>query len=492
MVYKKLAGQTMLYGLGTVVPRFLNYAVMTAYYTRIFSVEKFGVITELYAYVTFLLIILTYGLETALFKFSKESSNAVYSTIVKTIAGTTLTYIIGLIVFFKDIARAIQYEGNSEYILIMGLIVAIDAFSSIPFAYLRIKERSVRFSILKIINVLVTLIAVFSFYELLPWLGKNFDIELFIKIENNLIFVLISNLIGSSVILLLLIPEIIKANSRYEKGTIKEVLLYSLPLMISGLAGVINETLDRLLLKQLIPKEENPLYQLGIYGANYRIAILLLLFIQMFRYAAEPFFFNYFGKSDEKKVFAKVMRLSIAVSMFIALMILLYLHYFKHFIDEKFHAGLDIVPIILLAYLFYAVFFNLSIWYKLTKRTYFGAVFTITGAMITIIINIIFIPKYYYYASAYGHVISYFTMSMLSFWVGRKYYSIEYKWNIIFQYVIIAGGIILVFQYFINEENIWTDGLKIIGLSIFVWFVLVKEGLSNLVKDKLYRIKEKL
>ncbi len=477
-IYKKLAGQTIIYGMGTIIPRLLNYSILTVYYTRLFSVKEFGVLTELYAYVTFMMIILTYGMETGYFRFARSKNNqTVYSSILISLFATSSLFIIGIIFFRKNIAQLLDYSGNVEFISMLGIIVAIDAFSTIPFAKLRLEEKSIRFSIIKIVNVLVTIACVIFFYEILPGLIKNNSITTKLPLREDVTYVLLSNLIASSIVLILLAPEILKAKIDFNSKLIKEILIYSFPLLIAGLAGTVNETLDRILLKHLIVDNDVAKYELGIYGANYKIAILLLLFIQMFRYAAEPFYFNYYKQKDDKEVFSQIMRLFIASMLVLSFIILFYLRYVKYFIDSKFHEGLKIVPIILCAYIFYGIFFNLSIWYKLKKKTIYGAFLTITGALITIVINVVFVKKYSYVASSVGHVVAYFTMMILSYFVGRKYFPIDYKIGRIAEYIILA---LLIFAFafiVLKNENIACDIGKGFLIIAFAIYVMIREKL---------------
>ncbi len=476
--------------MGTIIPRLLNYSVLTVYYTRLFSVKEFGVLTELYAYVTFLMIILTYGMETGYFRFARAKNNQnVYSTILISLFTTSTLFVLGVIILRKNIAELLEYSGHVEFISMIGLIVAIDAFSTIPFAKLRLEEKSFKFSALKIINVIVTIGCVVFFYEILPWIVKEKNIATNLPIREDVTYVLLSNLIASTLILVLLLPEIAKIRIQFNYLLLKEILLYSFPLLIAGLAGTVNETLDRILLKHLIKDNDLAKYELGIYGANYKIAILLLLFIQMFRYAAEPFYFNYYKNKDDKEVFSRIMRLFIASMLVISLIIMFYLRYIKFFIDPKFHEGLKIVPIILIAYLFYGIFFNLSIWYKLKKKTIFGAILTITGAVVTILINIVFVPKYSYVASSFGHVIAYLIMVILSYYLGKKYFPIDYKMKRIGEYVIVAF-IIFAFTYnLVKDGSIYGDIIKGFLIICYAIYIMIRENLMNFNRILKWKLK---
>jgi O-antigen/teichoic acid export membrane protein len=479
-VYKKLAGQTIVYGFGTIIPRILNYSILTVYYTRLFSVEQFGVITELYAYVTFLMILLTYGTETGYFRFAiDDKKNTVFSSLIFALLISSCVFILGVILLRYPIAKSIQYSNNVEYISILAVIVGIDAFSTIPFAKLRREERSKKFASLKILNVVMTIACVLFFYEFLPRYLENRPIGMFIKPRTDIIYVLISNLIASSFVLLLLLPEIVEAKFDFNPKLLKEILKYSLPLLIAGLAGTVNETMDRVMLKYLIPDKSEAIYTLGIYGANYRIAVLLFIFIQMFRYAVEPFYFNYYGKKDEKIIFSQIMRLFIGVSIIICMSMIFYMHYVKFFISPKFHEGLKIVPIVLLGYVFYGIFFNQSMWYKFTKKTSFAIILTLIGALITVFINVVYVKKYSYFASAAAHVVAYAIMIVVSYIMGQRFYKIDYNLKRILEYIIIAVAIFAVQLYVVQRYTLIKDFIAALFILFYSIYILRRENLVN-------------
>ncbi|MBN1951095.1 MAG: oligosaccharide flippase family protein [Bacteroidales bacterium] len=483
-IYKKLAGQTIVYGVGTILPRILNYVVLTAYYTRLFEDQrKFGVITELYAYVTFLLIILTYGTETGYFKFSqRDNKGKVFGTLVISLFTTSSAFILIVLAFNRKIAQMLLYQGNEQYIIVLALIVGIDAFSTIPFAKLRRQERSLRFAWLKIVNVLATMAAVLFFYEVLPRVQSHFLFLKGVDFRGDVSYVLYANLFASALILILLLPEIFREKFYFNKKILREVLAYSLPLLIAGLAGTVNDALDRVLMKHLIPDKEQALYVLGIYGANLRIAMLLYIFVQMFRFAVEPFYFNYQGKSDEKEVFAVIMRLFIAVMLILIMGIMFYLDYIKFFISSRYHEGLEVIPVVIVAFFFYGVFFNQSVWYKLIKKTGYAAMLTLVGAIITIIANVFFVKKFSYMASAYGRLFAYFVMMVLSYFIGRKYYRIDYKLLRIAEYLLLA----LVFfgiRYLVLPDTGWIkDIVSFILIILYAAYILKREKLMTLSK----------
>lgn len=468
--YKKLGGQAVIYGLGNIVPRLLNYAILTVYYTRRFSIEEFGVITELYAYVAILLVLLTYGMETGLFKFSlgKANRDLVYSTSLVSVITTSLLFSVLVLVLRAHIATLIGYKGNPEYIVYLGLTLSLDAVASIVFARLRIENKVKRFATLKIVNVIVTVFFVFLFLEILPaiesineasWYVNNFK-----SIEVGYVF--IANLLASLVVLVLLIKDHQLLKFKVDLLLLRKILLYSLPLLVSGLAGIFNETIDRILLRSFTADNLSALHEIGIYGANYRIAVLMTIFIQMFRYAAEPFFFNISKSSDSKEVYANVLKYFTIFLMVIFIGVSLCIDLFKIFIDSKHHEGLGIVPIVLMANVFVGMLFNINMWYKITGHTMYGVYITCLGAFITVLMNVLLIPVYSYHACAWIHLVSNLVMLILTYIIGQRFYRINYDIKSIGFYVILA----LVF-YFIG--NALKTDMEYVNIAIGLLFVSV-------------------
>ncbi len=440
--YKSLAGQTLIYGLGTIVPRLLNFVVLTPFYTRIFSRAEYGVITELYSYMIVLLIVLTYGMETGFFRFYKSSDNKpdLFSTLTISLLVTSGLFILLVNVFINPIASFLEYQDNQYYILLFAYIVGLDALVSVPFAKLRAQNKAFKFALIKLINVGVIIILSVLILVIFKnnqntegWMNGLYDDSIGVG------YVFIINAVASTVTLLMLVPEIVNEfKLKFRKVILRKVLVYSFPLLIAGLAGSINEAIDRIILKHFIEGTQEALVQLGIYGANYKLAVFMTLFIQMFKYAAEPFFFSMAEEKDSKQVYADVMRYFIIFGLVIFLGIVFYIDLFKHFIDSKFHEGLFIVPIVLMANLFLGIFYNLSVWYKINDLTKFGAIISITGAVITVLANIILIPVMGYEGCAWAHLICYASMVILSYLLSLKHYKINYSFGKIGIYFLIT------------------------------------------------------
>ena len=328
--------------MGIVLPRVLNYLLLTPFYTRIFSLAEYGVITELYAYVVFLMVILTYGLETGLFRFanSKENSDDVYKTSLISIIITSLIFIFVIILSAWRIASYIGYSGHVGYIVLLALIVGLDALSAIPFAKIRLDNRPVKYAVIRIVEVSVNLLAngFFMVWARNHYLDNAFAARVY-NPDFGVGYVLICNLIATAVKTILLAGEIFNRKGRFNPALWRTIILYCLPLLIAGLAGTVNEAIDRVMIKYLIPADQLPMEQLGIYGANYRLAVLMTLFISMFRYAAEPFFFSKKNETNAKDIYADVMRYFVFIGMLIFLLVVLYMDIFKYFIGKEFRTG---------------------------------------------------------------------------------------------------------------------------------------------------------
>lgn len=424
---KSLAGQTAVYGMGTIIPRLLNY-LLVPFYTRVFSQHEYGQVTELYAYVAFLLVLLTYGMETAFFRFAqKEGSKRVFNNAWSAVILSSAFFIGLMLLLYPTAAQSIGYQSESTFILLIALIVALDATTAIPFALLRQQNKARVFALIKIANVTLNISLNIFFIFLIPEKSTAWAEALFGPGTSLVLWVFVSNLTASLLTLLLLLPYIRGFRFNLDYTLLKPMLHYALPVLVVGLAGMTNDVIDKLLLKHLLPDADGALAQVGIYGANFKLAVLMTLFIQMFRYAAEPFFFANAEKKESPELFAHVMNYFVIFGLSIFLMVTLFMDYFKLFIGANFHEGLSIVPIILMANLFYGIFFNLSVWYKLTDRTRYGAIISLIGASITVLLNIILIPIWGYYGSAWAHFVCYFAMMVISYAWGKRFYKIPYS-----------------------------------------------------------------
>lgn len=479
---KQLAGQTAIYGLGTIVPRLFNFLLMTPFYTRIFQKGEYGVVTELYAYTALLIVLLTYGMETTFFRFSeKENKENVLSTSFISLLFTSIPFMILVMVFATPIANMIEHSANVEYVIYFGIIIGLDALTAIPFARLRQQNKAFRFAIIKIINVSIQVGLNLFFLWLCPVLIKqNPDsvLTLVYSPDVGVGYAFISNLVASIVTLLLLIPDILNIRFKFDKALFKQMLNYTFPILIVGLLGMFNEVSDKIFLKYLWPEKSKAMEIVGIYGANFKLAVLLTIFTQMFRYAAEPFFFAKEKEKNSGEMYADVMKFFIIFGLLIFLGVTLYIDFAKYFIDEPYWEGLHIVPIVLMAKLFFGITINLSIWYKLTDMTRFGAYMNLIGTAIIIVVNVLFISVIGYLASAWAQFICYAVIMIISYFLGQKYYKIKYDLISILGYFILAVAIYIVSRYIKIDDLPLKTGINTMLILLFVIIVFLKEKLA--------------
>ncbi len=439
---KRLAGQTAIYGIPTILGRFLQY-LLVILLTRIFTKSEYGVISVFYSYASFLMVILTYGMETTFFRFSEteERKDRVFSTAMLSVGLTSIAFLFLSSLFAGKLASWMEYPFHPEYVIWFAWILGLDALASIPFARLRAQNKAKRFASIKFINILTNIGLTLFFLLVCPYLARhhsstvnsNWLFNLIYRSDWTIEYVFIANLLASIVTFLLLLPGVIGMKFEFHKELWKKMLLYTWPLLFAGMAGIVNETFDRLLLRYLLPRDISEA-QVGIYSACYKISILMTLFVQAYRFAAEPFFFAQAKEKDAKLVYARIMNFFIITVSFIFLLTMLYLDDgFIRLIGAKFRVGKNVIPILLLANLFLGVYYNLSIWYKLTAKTIWGAWLSIIGAVITLVLNFWWIPLspdhliYGYLGSAWATFICYGSMMILSYVIGQKYFPVPYN-----------------------------------------------------------------
>ena len=485
---KKLAGQTAIYGVSSIVGRLLNY-FLVPFYSRLFIPAEYGIVGEMYSYVSLLIVILTYGMETTFFRYYETEKNkkTLYSTSLISLATTSFLFVFFALIFSHPIANTLRYRSNSEYVVWFALIIALDALSAIPFAKLRSENKAKKFAVIKLINIGVNIALNFFFLLICPYLVKHNILpgftSLVFKGKIGVGYIFIANLISSAVTILLLIPDMI-IKYKFDFSLWKRMMPYALPLLIVGFAGIINETMDRVFLKWLLP-ENISMHEVGIYSACYKISLMMTIFIQAFRFSAEPFFFSHSKNENAQQIYADVMKYFVIVCSLIFLVIMLYMDFVKYFVGKQYYSGLKIVPILLLANMFLGIYYNLSIWYKLKSQTKYGAYISIFGALITLVINFIFIPTYGYMASTWATFVCYFSMMVASYFLGQKFYFIPYNLKKIFIYFSLALALFLVsfilFEYIILSSifvKLFLNSL-LIGSYIYVVYYLEKDILFS-------------
>lgn len=465
---KKLAGQTVWYGASSIAARFLNY-LLTPYLTAKLTGAGYGEMSLVYAAIPFLNVIFTYGLETAYFRFSQkpEFKKDIYSTCSISIFISTAILTVLLLVSNTSVAHWLRLDEHPEFITYSALIIAFDTLSTLPFAKLRQLGKPKKFAFIRIASILTTIFFTYFFISICPQLvEKNpngFIAKYYVK-DYGVGYVIIANLIASFVTLLLLSKELFSFSWKFNGVVWRSIMIYSLPLIIAGFGGMINETFDRIMLGWWAPVNgtEAAKNEVGIYSACYKLSILITLFIQAFRMGAEPFFFKQADSQNPQRTYARVMKFFVITITCMFLVVALYIDIWKYFISNKsFWVGLKVVPILLLANMFLGIYYNLSIWYKLTNKTISGAYITLIGAAITLVINFIFIPYYSYVACAWATFFCYGSMMIISFIWGQKQYRIPYAWKKLSAYIIIV-----VLLYFIHLAIIYFSNNKIINLSV--------------------------
>lgn len=451
---KKLLGQTAIYGLPSIVGRLLNFLMVPLYISKFEQTSDYGVVSELYSWVAFLVVFLTFGMETAFFRFlqnSKEDKNEVFNNSFLTVLGINIIFFLTILLFSQSIADVLLYSGHYEYVILLGAVVCIDAISALPLAKLRAEEKALKFASIQslsiIVNIGLNLLLMLVFFDKAhPGMG--------------VIFIFAANLFASLVKPIFLYKDFLKIKLKFNKRLAKEMVVYALPLMIGGLAGIVNEAIDRILLVHLLYKGTDASLiaakaEVGIYSACYKLAMLVTILIQAYRFAAEPFFFSQLKNEDKNQIYTKVMDYFVAVVCMVFLVVSLNVDFIKLFFipNEAYWEGLKVVPILLLANVFLGVYFNQSIWYKLSNQTRFGAYIAIIGALITVLINVIFIPTYGYMASAWATMIVYALQMILSYVLGQKYYPIPYNIKKFFLYLGVAIGLYFMTVFMNLEES---------------------------------------
>jgi O-antigen/teichoic acid export membrane protein len=462
---KKLLSQTAIYGLPSILGRLLNY-LLVPLHTNKLNPDGYGIISDLYSWVAFLVIVLTFGMETSFFRFlnTKEDKESVFRNSFLTLIGLNSVFFLVILFFNESIAKVMLYEDHVEYIVLLVLIVCIDSITSLPLAKLRAEEKAVKFALIQFssigINIVLNLIFMLVFFnESRP--------------EEGILFILIANLISSLIKPILLYKDFLNIRLIFDFQLAFEMLKYALPLVFAGFAGIINETLDRILLRRILFTGGKTLSEataeLGIYSAVYKLAMLVTIFLQAYRFAAEPFFFAQSKNQDRNKIYVKTMNYFVAAVCFIFLLVSLNIDVFKHFIqNESYWVGLGVVPILLLANVFLGVYYNQSIWYKLTGQTKFGAYISIGGAILTVTINVLFIPKYGYWACAWATLIVYAAQMIASYILGQKYYPIKYNLRKFFLYLILSLLLFWIASSIHFDSSIVNFVLKNFFILIFV------------------------
>ncbi len=486
---KKLAGQTVWYGVSSIAARFLFY-LLTPYFTYKLSSTGYGDMSILYAAIPFLNVIFTYGIETTYFRFAskEEYKKDIYSTATISILFSTILLTSILILSRASFAHLLRLDNHPEFITYSALIIALDTLTTLPFAKLRLDQRPRKYALIRVSTIILQIAITYFLISVCPRIAQKSPygfIATFYKTGYGVGYVIIANLCASLFALILLRKEFFSFEFKFNKRVWSTMMVYSLPLLIVGFGGMINETFDRIMLTWLAPVDNvlEAKDQVAIYSACYKLSILITLFIQAFRMGAEPFFFKQAEGQNPQKVYARVMKFFVITITVMFLVVAMYLDIWKYFLTKEpgklniYWTGLKVVPILLLANMFLGIYYNLSIWYKLTHKTIAGAYITLIGAAITLIINYIFIPYFSYMACAWATFFCYGSMMVISFLWGQKEYRIPYAWKKLCAYIIIV-----VLLYFLHEAIIYfikNTAVNFISASLllmmYVWFILFIE-----------------
>jgi len=479
---KKLAGETAIYGTSSILSRLLHYVILTPFFTRIFLQGEYGVVSDMYTWAALLLVLFTYRMETAFFRFGsadadmeKSFSTASISLLASTAVLTTL-----FVAAAQPIASWLKYPDHPEYVIWFAFIIAFDALAAIPFARLRLENRPIRFAVVKTLNILINIFFIFFFLKWAPALIERgwSSLEWIYQAETRITYVFIANFLASGIVLLLLAPLYLKVNFRFDAALWRRMAIYAAPLVIVGIAGVINQLIGIPMIKELASDDLDYNKRLmGVYSAAAKLAVLMNLFTQAFNYAAEPFFFRNASRSDKGAIYAQVGQAFALVGSAAFLGIMLYLDLIKYFLGEDFRDGLGVVPYLLIAYLFLGLYYNFSIWYKLADRTIIGGYIAMIGAVITLALNFWLIPKVGYYGPALAALACYTFMALASYWTGRRYYPIPYPIGKMMGYILSAVAVYMLswwlhgsVSFTVPSSLVINTGFLLLWLTGIVWW----------------------
>jgi O-antigen/teichoic acid export membrane protein len=488
---KKLAGQTVIYGLGSILPRVLNFLILTRFYTAVFGLNPYGILSELYAYLAIVLVVIEFGMESGFFRFAKDKENIrkAFSHATAFISILALIWIICVYYFIDPISTSIHYNDNQNYIIWMAWIIAIDSIAMVPFAKIRQDGKPKRFALLKMINVMINIVLVITFLLIFPWIHKSISPlpHWLYNPELGVGYVFLANLMTSALMFFFLIPEWRVFQWKFDREFMIKLLKYSSPLVIVGLAGAINDSGDKIFVKMITGDSA----QVGIYSANYRIAVLMTIFIQMFRYAFEPFLFKVSKDKDAKETYALIMKYFVITGLLLFLVTVLNIDIFTALLLDKkeFWVGQNVVPVVLLGNFFLGIYYNLAVWYKVKDLTRYAAVMALSGALVTIVLNWTLVPVMGYMGAAWATLACFSVMMLISFFWGRKVYTVPYETGLLIAWTALAVALYVV-SALVKPDIVWIrviwDGFL---LLIFVAVVGYKE--KNVVLSIYHQIRNR-
>ncbi len=433
---KSLAKDTAIYGLSSIVGRFLNY-LLVPLYTHYMPKDSgdYGISTNVYAYTALIMVLLTFGMETTLFRFAndeKYKSDTVFSTAFATVGSLTAVFLLLVFAFISPISNALGYAAHPDYLLMMAVVVALDAIQALPFSYLRYQKRAIRFASLKMLFIALNISLNVIYFVLL---GKT-----------SVFYVFFINLLCTGLITFFFLPDMFRIKWQFDGSLLKQMFGYSWPILILGIAGILNQVADKIIFPLVYPDEADANVQLGIYGSCVKIAMIMAMITQAFRYAYEPIVFAKSKDADKTQYYASAMKYFIIFTLLAFLCVMGWMPVLQYIIGADYREGLGVVPIVMAAEIMMGVYFNLSFWYKLIDKTIYGAWFSLAGCAILLAVNILFIPQYGYWACAWGGVAGYGTAMILSYIVGQKKNPIPYPIKDITVYTTFAAALYCIMQ----------------------------------------------
>ncbi len=463
---KSLAKDTAIYGLSSIVGRFLNYLLMPLY-THVISAASggYGVVTNLYAYTALILIILIFGMETTLFRFANkadETPDTVFSTALSVVGVLSAIFLAGMFAFITPISEALGYAEHPEYLLMMSGVVVLDAIQAMPLSYLRFQKKSIKFASLKLLFIILNIVLNVFYFVVL---GKT-DVS----------YVFSINLWCTGLITFFFVPDFLKVKWHFDWALLKRMLSYSWPILLLGVAGILNQAADKILFP-LIYKEADAQAQLGIYGACVKVAMIMALITQAFRYAYEPIVFSTAKEKDSKEYYAHAMKYFIIFTLFAFLCVIAFMDVLQYLVGEEYRQGLVVVPIVMVAEIMMGIYFNLSFWYKLIDKTIWGAFFSLAGCAVLIAVNVLFIPRYGYMACAWGGCAGYGTAMLLSYAVGQKCNPIRYDLKGIFSYIVLAAVLYVAMACLPQTWPTWLRLILNMGVLLLFLIEVVRKDL---------------
>lgn len=479
---KRLASETAIYGISSILSRLLNWVILTPYLTRVLGQKPYGIVSDLYVWTALVLVVLTFRMETALFRFGSKKTDlgASFSTAFFIIGLLTLCFVLLGIGFTPVIAQWLKYENTPNYIFWFILIIGLDSLSALPFAKLRLLEKPILFALLKTGAIVINILFVYFFLELCPWLIKsNYILPSWIySSHDQIIYLFKANFLASFFVFLFLLPSLFNVNWKPSWVLLKKMVVYSSPLVLAGIAGIVNQLIGIPMLKEKAsPDLDYNLQQAGLYSAASKIAVLMALFTQAFNYAAEPFFFKNADRTESQKLYGQIAQYFTLIGSITFLTIVLFIDQIQFFLGENFRSGLYIVPILLMANLFLGLYYNFSVWFKLTDHTYFGGRIAIVGSLITVGINLYFIPLIGIAAPAWASLFCYGFMAGATFFLGKKYYPIQYPIKKMAFYLFFTLMVYAVFQVYKNlfdSQFLWLLNGAIILLTTLLFLFVDK------------------